>query len=117
MTQFLQLEYTTDIMADQIFKKLEEHDEQLEIIASTVLDNKERLDKISDVVVDKKERLDSIEERMATKDDTNKIMSTLDELVGLAKQKDEELTSMSENVKRNTSAIEKIKPLVGLEVS
>jgi len=111
-------------MADEIIKKLEEHDkrfdkldQQLGSVTKKAGEHDKQLETIALTVVDNKERLDHIEENMATKGDTNKIMSTLDELVGLAKKKDEELTSMSENVKYNTSDIEKIKPLVGLEVS
>jgi len=107
-------------MADEVIKKLKQHDEQLEIIASTVLDNKERLDKITDVVVDNQEQLDKMDQKMdnfVTKEDHQEVMGALDTIIRLAKKKDEELTFMGENVKRNTESIEKIKPLVGLESS
>jgi predicted nucleic acid-binding Zn-ribbon protein len=104
-------------MADQILKKLEEHDKkfeehgkQLETIANTVVANQERLGGVET-------RLDRVEQNMATKEDTDEIMTTLDELVGLAKKKDEELTFMGERVDRVEKDVEKIKPLVGLETS
>jgi hypothetical protein len=95
---------------DEVIKKLNEHDEKLD-------KQGKQIDFIAKKVLDHDERFERIEENMATKDDTNKIMTTLDELVGLRKKTEQELTFMGENVKRNTKDIEKIKPLVGLESS
>ena len=41
-------------------------------------------------------------------------MSTLDEIVGLAKKKDQELTFMGERVARVEKDVKQLKPLVGL---
>ena len=60
-------------MADELMKKLKQHDKQLEIIATTVLDNKERLDKI-----------DHKMDNFVTKDDHQEVMGALDTLIGLA---------------------------------
>ena len=87
-------------MSDQIIKKLEAHDAQLELIARTVVDHTERLDRI--------------EENMATKQDLGKITETLDDLVGLARKKDQELTFISHHLQRVDADVQKIKPLVGL---
>jgi len=55
---------------DEVLKKSKDHDEQLDIIARTIVDHTERLDRI--------------EGNMATKQDIPKMMNTLDTLVGLA---------------------------------
>jgi len=104
-------------MTDQILKKLEEHDEQFAKIGERLDDHDKKFDRVIKAVVDNKESLETIEENMATKDDTNKIMSTLDELVGLHKKTEQEQVMMGKQVKHNTAEIEKIKPLVGLESS
>lgn len=109
--------YTFDMMSDEIMKKLNEHDEQLEVIAVTVADNQKRLGGVEKRLMSVEVRLDRIEENMATKEDTNKIMNTLDELVGLYRKTEQEQAFMGENVKRNTEALEKIKPLAGLGVT
>lgn len=105
-------------------KKLNEHDEQLEVIARTVTGNTKRLDsveskldKVADIVLDNRDRLDRVEQNMVTKKDHSEMMGTLDEIVHLVKKRDEETTFMGEQVKRNTEAIEEIKPLVGLKVT
>lgn len=127
---------------DEVIKKLTEHDGQLDSIAQTVLahteilqqhsktldqhteilqQHTERLDSIDEHLgridvhlVRSDERLDRIEENMATKDDLAKISTTLDELVGLARKKDEELVFMSARLDRSEDDVEKIKAVVGL---
>ena len=114
-------------MADQILKKLEEHNEQFEklgqkidSVARKVGEHDKKFDRIIKSVVDNKERLDKMDHKMenfVTKDDHQEVMNTLDKIVGLSEKKDQELVFMGENVKRHTADIEKIKPLVGLEMS
>ena len=110
-------------------KKLEEHDEQLELIAQTVTghtdrldsidetlkdhsetlkDHSGRLDRIEILVTDHTDRLDRIEENMATKEDVSNIMTTLDDLVGYAKKKDQELTMMAHGMKKMRDDIDQL---------
>jgi len=116
---------------DEIKKRLDGHDDQLETIALTVADNKERLDrvehttgKVAERLVGMESRLERVEQNMVTKQDHNEMMNTLDEIVKLVRKKDEETTFMSAHVKRveektdkNTADIQKIKPLVGLKAT
>lgn len=109
---------------EQIKKKLKEHDKLFAKIDKR-FDNfdkrfeqvDKRFDKLTDHVLSNTRRLDGIEEKMATKDDINKISNTLDDLVGLMKKRDEEMTFMSDRVTRVEGDVEKIKPLVGLSNS
>ncbi len=108
-------------MSDEIMKKLTEHDDQLDTIAQTVAEHTnvlqqhtdilkqhtdtlqqhtERFDRIDKILVDHSEQLSEIKETMATKQDLSIISNTLDELVGLARKKDQELTFMSDRVSR-----------------
>ena len=83
-------------MEEQIIKKLGSIDERLDIVARTVVDNQEQIK--------------SIRENMATKTDLSDISGTLDELVGLAKKKDEELIFMEERVRRIEDKVKEFKP-------
>ena len=83
-------------MEEQIIKKLGSIDERLDIVARTVVDNQEQIK--------------SIRENMATKTDLSDISGTLDELVGLAKKKDEELIFMGERVRRIEDKVKEFKP-------
>ncbi len=76
-------------------------------------------DKIIQKLLDHDERLERIEEKLndvSTKEDINKISSTLDEILGYVKKNDQEITFMGQRVKRNEEDIRVIKPLVGLSV-
>jgi len=76
--------YSISTMNDEVLKKLNDHEEQLDAIARTVVDHTERLDRI--------------EENMVTKKDHQEVMNALDKLIRISEKKDQEL----------------IKPLVGL---
>lgn len=118
-----------------ITNKLKEHDEQLDRIATIAVDNQKKLkehdaqfisisrkfddvdthlDRIDEHIVLHTERLDRIEENMATKADIEHLTTTLDELVGLARKKDQELVFMSERVSRVETDVAKMKPMIGL---
>ena len=78
-------------------------------------------DKIITTLIDHGERLDRIEQNMATKADVSGIHKTLDEILGVVKKNDQEMTMMGSRVKRIEKKIEEhdkdiqqIKPLVGL---
>lgn len=118
-------------MKDPIIKKLENHDKRfdsmdnrLDLLATTVVDIQEKLkehdnkfDRITITVVDIQEQVNDIKETMATKSDISNMSNTLDELVGLAKKKDQELTFMGVRVKRVEDDVRQIKPLVGLKIN
>lgn len=87
-------------MSEEIMKTLQDHDNQLDAIARTVVDHTERLERI--------------EKNMATKFDIRDITNTLDVLVKLAQKKDQELTFMGNRVRRVEDDVKQIKPLVGL---
>lgn len=132
-------------MSQEIIKKLDEHtgqlgnlnekvdhlNEQVEIIAQKVLEHGKRFDRVDQqidllarTVADHTERLGRIEEKLeqtSTKEDISKLVGRFDEVIGLYKKKDQELTFMGEHVKRveekveqNTKDIIRIKPLVGI---
>ncbi len=102
---------------DEIIKKLKEQDsrfdqldKQVDLLARTAVAHTERLDRIED-------KLDG----MVTKGDNQKVMNTLDEILKLAKKKDEELTVLVHNLKRMDDKVEKhdkdikqMKPALGL---
>jgi DNA repair ATPase RecN len=108
-------------MADEIMQKLQEHsqkfvehgkrfdehdkrfdqlDKQVEFIVLKVSEHDKRLDIITDKLLEHDDRLDRIEKNMATKSDINKIMDTLDVLVGLHKKTDQEVTFLGNRVER-----------------
>ena len=118
-------------MENEVMKKLNEHDSQLEVIARTVAGNQERLTSVEtrldgvetrlsnvEVRLDsmdlKIEQMDQKMEQFVTREDHQEVMNALDKIIGLFEKKDQELTFMGHQVKRNTEAIEQIKPLVGL---
>jgi len=119
-------------MEDQILKKLENHDkrfdsvdkrfdsmdDRLDVVARTVVDNQNKLEQhdirlntLAVTVVDIKEQINDIKETMATKSDIGNLSNTLDELVGLAKKKDQELTFMGERVRRIEDDVKHLKPM------
>src|SRR3989338_8862849 len=119
-------------MAEEVMKKLEEHDTQLEIIARTVVNAQKQLSGVETRVVSVENRLTGVENRLVrvetkldrveqrmenfvTKEDHQEVMNALDALIVLAQKKDQELTFVGHQVKRNTEDIAKIKPPVGLE--
>lgn len=61
----------------ETIKKIEEHDEQLDIIAQTVADHTMHFERM--------------EENMVTKVDHQQVINTLDQILMLTKKKDEEL--------------------------
>jgi len=91
-------------MSEEILQKLKEHDEQIDFIARKLVDHDEQFRLIRE----------DMETRMATKDDIRSIVTTLDELLGLAKKKDQELAFMGERVGCVEKDVTRMKPLVGL---
>lgn len=89
-------------MSEEVMKKLQDHDKQLDAIALAVVDHTERLDRI--------------EENMVTKKDHQEVMNALDKLIKLSEKKDQELTFMGNRVRRVEDDVKQIKPLVGLAV-
>ena len=127
--------YYTDIMSEEIIKKLNEHDQRFDEhdkrfsqIDQRFDEHDKRFDQLDDrvdfiarKVLEHDDRLDRIEENMATKADIGRVMDTLDTLVGLFTTTEQELIFMGERVKRveakaekNTQNIAQIQPLVGL---
>ena len=113
--------YYTDIMSEEIIKKLHEHDQRFDEHDKRFDQLDDRVDFIARKVLEHDDRLDRIEENMATKADIDRLMNTLDTLVGLFTKTDQELIFMGERVKRveektekNTKDISQIQPLVGL---
>ena len=94
--------------------KLKEHDEQFVVIGRKLEDVNAHLDRVDEHIVLHTERLDRIEENMATKTDIERITTTLDEIVGLARKKDQELVFMSDRVSHIEKDVERMKPIVGL---
>ena len=99
---------------DRIEEKVLEHDDKLDLIAKKVLEHDDRFDRITKKVLEHDDRFDRIEENMATKEDLRSITDTLDEILGLVKKNDQELTFMGERVTRVEEDIATMKPLVGL---
>ena len=92
---------------ENILKKLDDHGKQIDMIAQRVVSHDERLERI--------------EENMATKDDLSQVYQTLDEILGVVKKTDQEITMMNSRVSRtedqveiNTNDITKMKPMIGL---
>ncbi|MEK7158981.1 MAG: hypothetical protein AAB575_04980 [Patescibacteria group bacterium] len=118
-------------MNEEIIKKLENHDGQLEIIAGTVLrhtekldEHAEKLDAIARTVLDHSGRLDRIEhkmEQLATRADHQQIMSAIDNLLKISTKRDHETTSLTYNlrivddkVEKHDKDITRIKTTLGL---
>ena len=73
-------------------------------------------DRIFKKLVDHEEKLQSIEENMATKNDMNKVMTALDEVLVITRRLDQEriftqswIKRLEDNVKENTRDIIKMK--------
>ena len=88
-------------MPDNLNKKVEAHEEQINVIALTVIGHTERLDRIE-------EKLDAVVEKQDV------MMDALQEVLQLTRKKDDELTFMGERVKRVEKDVQQIKPLVSL---
>lgn len=108
-------------MTDEIKQILKSHGEQLDLIATKVVEHDERLDRITRVVVEHTERLGRIEENMATRADISNISNTLDKIVNLAEKKDQEMTLLSHDVRQIDDRLEsvekdvrKMKPALGI---
>ncbi len=106
---------------DQIDKRFDQIDKRFDGIDHRIDRLDQRVDFIARKVLEHDTRLDRIEENMATKADIDRIMNTLDTLVGIFTKTDQELIFMGERVKRveektekNTQDIAHIQPLVGL---
>ncbi|MBU0670733.1 MAG: hypothetical protein ABH835_03225 [Patescibacteria group bacterium] len=104
-------------MKDEIIRKLREHDKRFEAIDKRFDEHDKRFDKLTNAVLTNSRDIKEIKETMATKKDINKITDTLDELVGFAKKKDQEMSFMSQRLTRVEKDVIKIKPLVGLKTS
>ena len=67
----------------------------------------EQLDLIARTVVQNTEDIEWIKEKMAKKADIHNLNNTLDQILGLVKKKDQELTFMGERVKRIEDDVKK----------
>ena len=104
---------------ERIEEKLDEHTKILSVHSNTLDQHTDQLETIARTVAENKSRLDDIDHKMdnfVTKQDHQEVMNTLDKLVGLVEKKDQEMVFMGRQVKENSADIERIKPLVGLEV-
>lgn len=102
---------------EKIDERLDQHDGQLEFLAEKSFDHETRLDNVTRILSQHTVRLDRIEEKLentATKDDMNRIIGTLDVLVGYAKKHEQELVFMGHRLSRVEKDVSQIKPLVGL---
>lgn len=91
-------------MSGYIEKNSSQSDDQLELIARTVAQNQQGIADIKN----------ELKESVAKKSDIDTLYSTLDEILGLVKKKDQELTFMGERVGRVEKDVTRMKPLVGL---
>ena len=98
---------------EEIIKKLEEHDtrfkqvdEKFERVFKTLDEHTDQIDFLARTVVDHTERLDRIEKNMATKDDIAKILNVLDDVAGLVKKHDQEIVVINHNHKRLDHRVE-----------
>ncbi len=87
-------------MSDDLITKYQAHEEQINALVLAVVKQGETLEKI--------------EEKMAAKEDISKLSNTLDELVGLAKKKDQELVFMSNRIDKVEKTVQELKPAAGL---
>lgn len=87
-------------MSEELMKKFQEHEKQIDAIVLAVVKHGETLEKI--------------EEKIVTKEDISKLSNTLDELVGLAKKKDQELVFMSSRIDKVEKTVQKLQPAAGL---
>ena len=100
-------------MNEEITKKLEEHDGQLEIIAGTVLGHTETLEKHTGILNEHTERLDRIEQTMVTKQNHQQVMNALDKLLKLSNKNNEETSAMIYNLQRVADKVEKHEKDIG----
>ena len=105
-------------MQNQIIKKLEAHDQQLETIAKTLVNVEGKIGsmegKITNLqrtVVNMEGQIGTIKETMATKTDISNIYNSLDFLTGLAKKKDHELIFMNQRISRVEDDVKHLKTL------
>jgi chromosome segregation ATPase len=98
-------------MTDEIKQILKSHGEQLDLIATKVVEHDDRLDRITRAVVDNTQRLDKIDEKLeqvATKEDISRMTNTLDRIVKLTEKKDQELTFVTHDMKDFDDRLEKV---------
>lgn len=100
--------------AEEHDKKFEEHDQRFDLLAAKLLEHDEKFDRVFNKLVDHDVRLERIEQNMATKEDMNNIVNSIDKFVGLHTKHDQEMVFMGARVSRNEQDIKLIKPLVGL---
>ncbi len=118
-------------MSKEIMEKLSEHtqqfqhlSEQIEVIAEKVLehdirfdDHDSKFDRVFKKLLEHDDRFDRIEARLdntATKYDISLIINTLDTIVGIVKDTNQEVVFLGQRVKRVEEKVERIEPLVGL---
>lgn len=91
-------------MIQNISNKQNQSEDQLDLIARTVVQNQQD-------IADMKNEL---KEHVAKKSDMDTLNNTLDQILGIVKKKDQELTFMGERVKRVEDDVRKMKPIVGI---
>jgi hypothetical protein len=91
-------------MTQHISNNQNQPDDQLDLIARTVVQNQQD---IADMKND-------LKENVARKSDIDSLNSTLDEILGIVKKKDQELSFMGERVKRIEDDLRNLKPVVGI---
>jgi chromosome segregation ATPase len=122
-------------MQKEIFKKIDERfdtlEGQIDLLAIKSLEHDQRFDKIDDQIdalaikaVEHDKRFDDLEEKingLPTKKDHEQIITTLDEIRGIVKKTDQEITMMGNRVGRIDKKVEEheknflqIKPMLGL---
>ncbi len=98
-----------DLRFDQHDQKFKEHDQRFDLIDQKLDKHGQRLDKLTIAVVDIQEEIVSIKETMATKEDIRGLAVTLDDLVGLYKKSDQELTFMGHRLDRVEDDVSQLK--------
>src|SRR3989344_3810942 len=101
----------TDILT-QHAATLAQHTTILNKHTATLAQHTVQLGRIVDTVVKHTEDIEWIKVNMAKKKDITDMSNTLDQILGLVKKKDQELTVMGERVKRIEDDVKKMKPLV-----
>jgi len=87
---------------DVIDRKLDEHDKRFN-------DHDEKFNRVFNKLLDHDQQLQDIRENMATKQELNKVINTLDKFVGLYVKTDQEQVFMGQRIARVESDVEKIK--------
>ena len=86
------------VVLERINKKLEEHDNKF-LEHDKRFDNIDRqIDFLATKTLQHDDRLERIEQNMVRRDDIAKLTRTLEEYVGLAKKKDDEMTLLSHDM-------------------